>query len=87
MMIDMLSGQIMKDMKVALLFEVPIPPEDLLPNMEARERHLMKIGQQVIPVLEIYDNPMYSEQWGEMMAQLRIAQEKAEREWRERNNG
>ena len=26
--------------------------------------------------VRIYDNPMYSEQWGEMMAQLRIAQER-----------
>lgn len=64
-----------------------IPPEDLWPNMMAEGNPSNEDRSAGNPGITVYDNPMYSEQWGEMMAQLRIAQEKAEQEWRERNNG
>ena len=71
----------------AVVSNETIPPEDLLPQMEARGTPSNEDRSAGNPGITIHDNPMYSDAFGEMMAQLRVAQEKAEQEWRERNNG
>ena len=88
MMIDMLMGPDYEGHEGgSVVSNETIPPEDLLPNMMAQGTPSNEDRSAGNPGIESYDNPMYSEEWGEMMAQLRVAQEKAEREWRERNNG
>jgi len=62
-----------------------IPPKDLLPQMEARGTPSNEDRSAGNPGIEIHDNPMYSEQWGEMMSQLKVAQQEAEQKWRESN--